>query len=98
MYNACKPVAGSKSFNLEGMALFKAGYCLGMVVAVAQELGMNCIFFKDKPFLPKAAVLSGSAAALTQAFVNYARDNPQDWQDLPSDGLSRAFQQYFPCK
>ena len=98
MYNACKPIAGSQSFNLQGKALFQAGYCLGMIEAVTKRLGMDCIFDKDKPWVPKADVFYVRGPALTQAFVNYARDNPQEWENPPLGVLTRAFRQYFPCK
>lgn len=96
MYNACKPIAGTQSFSLQGVELFNAGYCLGMIVSVANELGMNCLLKKDHTSF-RADIYSVSRSALTQAFVNYARDNPQDWQNPPFSGLVAAFRHYFPC-
>mgnify|MGYP000489433604 len=69
MYSACKPIAGSQSFSLQGVELFNAGYCLGMIVSVANELGMNCLLKMDHPS-SRADIYSVSRSALTQAFVN----------------------------
>ena len=98
LYNACKPIAGNQSFTLQDMALFGAGYCLGMIEAWQSNLGTNCLFGYEDNVLRQADVKYASLSALTQAFVNYARNNPQDWQTAHVVGLSRAFQQYFPCK
>lgn len=96
LYTACLKVEGNKSMYGEDM--FYGGYCLGIIEAHKSELERNCIFYKDDPYATKAAVSSASLTALVQAFVNYAKNNPQDWQMLHLGGLSRAFQQYFPCK
>ena len=98
MYNACKPIAGTQSFSLQGVELFNAGYCLGIIEAWQSNLGTNCLLGYEDNAWGQADVKFASPSALTQAFVNYARNNPQDWQTAHLVGLSRAFQQYFPCK
>lgn len=97
-YNACKPVAGTQSFTLQGQALFRAGYCLGMIEALQFNLGTNCLFGYEDKILRQADVKYRSLSALAQAFVNYARDNPQDWQLTGVAGMTKAFEEYFPCK
>ena len=97
LYSACLPIAGRNSFNLSDMPLFNAGYCLGITHARSSEMGMNC-WAEDKDHPLRAATLGVSPAALIQAFVNYARDNPQDWGMPMLGGLAQAFKLYFPCR
>jgi len=95
LYAACLKTENNKT--MYGEDLFYGGYCLGLINAWQFNLGRNCIFQKDDPIVSKADLVNVSMQALVQAFINYARDNPQDWSLLALGGLSRAFQQYFPC-
>jgi hypothetical protein len=96
LYTACLKVEGNKSMYGEDM--FYGGYCLGVIQGWHWDLAMNCILERDNPLRSKAAVHGVSLIALTQAFINYAKDNPQDWNDLAFGGLTLAFKKYFPCK
>jgi Mn2+/Fe2+ NRAMP family transporter len=96
LYSACEPIAGRQSFTLSDMALFNAGYCMGVIHTKASEMGLNCIFQEESHPL-RARTGGVSTAALIQAFVNYARDNPQEWEGYMFGGVAAAFKKYFPC-
>lgn len=95
LYTACLKVEGNKPMYGEDM--FYGGYCLGIIQGWRRELEMNCVFERNNPLVNKADVLDASPIALAQAFINYAKDNPQAWDRPGLGGLTAAFQEYFPC-
>ena len=98
LYAACLPLEGKQNFSLSGAELFNAGFCLGSIHARASELTMRCMFEPDAPPGLRAWAESQSVAAQVQAFINYARNNPQEWEMPLLGGLATAFSKYFPCE
>ena len=96
LYTACLKVEGNKF--MDGEDMFYGGYCMGVITAWRWNLAMNCVFEADNPFASKADVRDASLMALAQAFINYAKDNPQDWDKSQIGGLTLAFEKYFPCE
>ena len=95
LYTACLKVEGNKTMYDED--LFYGGYCMGVIQGWRWDLAMNCMFEPANPLISRADVRDVSLLALAQAFINYAKENPQDW-DMPHlGGLTKAFEKYFPC-
>ena len=97
LYAACLPLEGKQNFNLSGAELFNAGYCLGAIHARAHELLMRCMFEPDAMPMLRSRAADQPVPAQVQAFINYARNNPQEWGDPLLAGLAKAFFKYFPC-
>ena len=97
LYAACLPLEGKQNFNLSGAELFNAGYCLGAIHARAHELLMRCMFEPDAMPMLRSRAADQPVPAQVQAFINYARNNPQEWRDPSLGGLAKAFSKYFPC-
>ena len=98
MYENCKTLMALTDKTRKGSGLgvqdyFKAGRCMGAIETMYITMHLNCINGVGFPSSAEIASLS----ALTQAFVNYARDNPQEWQDASPFGIGRAAAEYFPC-
>ena len=97
LYAACLPLEGKQNFNLSGAELFNAGYCLGAIHFRAHELLMRCMFEPDAMPMLRSRAADQPVPAQVQAFINYARNNPQEWRDPSLGGLAKAFSKYFPC-
>ena len=98
LYSACKPIAGQTSINLADAELFLAGLCLGTVTAIQHQTTFNCLFGTFNSSDRRADASEASYTAAVQAFVNYAKDRPQEWNKLGSDVVADALAEYFPCK
>ena len=74
---------------------FSAGLCLGRIEAIMIALYFNCegggIGYGSN------ALKTSTSVAVRQAFLNYARDNPQTWEEPSYLGMSKAMAEYFPC-
>ena len=99
LYAACLPLEGKhNNVTLSGADLFNAGFCMGSIHARVSELGMRCIFEPNASDGVRSEAVDQSKAAQVQAFINYARNNPQEWGMPLLGGLAKAFTTYFPCK
>ena len=98
LYAACLPLEGKQNFNLSGAELFNAGFCLGAIEARSMELRMRCMFEPDAMPMLRSRAADQPVPAQVQAFINYARNNPQEWGDPLLGGLAKAFSKYFPCE
>ena len=98
LYAACLPLEGKQNLNLSGAELFNAGYCLGAIHARAHELLVRCVFEPDEMPMLRSRAADQPVPAQVQAFINYARNNPQEWGDPLLAGLAKAFFKYFPCE
>jgi len=98
LYAACLPLEGKQNFNLSGAALFNAGFCLGAIEARSMELRMRCMFEPHAMPMLRSRAADQPVPAQVQAFINYARNNPQEWGDPLLGGLAKAFSKYFPCE
>ena len=96
MYDNCKAyLAISDGIRKLGVDdIYKAGRCGGYIEAMMVTLHFNCTRGDS---VRSNALTVTSPNALVQAFVNYARDNPQEWQDPSYFGIGRAAAEYFPC-
>jgi hypothetical protein len=94
MYDNCKAFMALRE-AVSDMEILKAGRCMGAIEAMYITMHLNC---ENGVGFPSSNALNvTSPNALAQAFVNYARDNPQEWQDLGYFGIGRAAEEYFPC-
>ena len=98
LYAACLPLEGKQNFTLSGPELFNAGFCLGSIHARAYELVSRCLFEPDAAPILRSWAAEQSVSAQVQSFINYARNNPQDWEGPLLGGLAKAFSKYFPCE
>jgi len=99
LYAACLPLEGKqKNFSLSGPELFNAGFCLGSIHARAHELRWRCWFEPNASNDLRSNAADASVEAQVQAFINYARNNPQEWKVALVSGLAAAFTTYFPCE
>ncbi len=74
------------------------GTCFGMARGVGSMLAYACSS-KEEGYLPLyAAGVPHSNEALVQAFVNWARENPDMWQEDASDGLLLSTMITWPCE
>ena len=99
MYDNCKAYLAISEKNIKlGILgvddIYKAGRCGGYIEAMMVTLHFNCTRGDS---VRSNALTVTSPTALVQAFVNYARDNPQEWQDPSYFGIGRAAAEYFPC-
>ena len=96
MYDDCKAylAISDKTIKLGIDDYYRAGRCGGAIQAMMVAMHFNC---KRGVSVRSNALTVTSPAALAQAFVNYARDNPQEWQDPSYFGIGRAAAEYFPC-
>ena len=97
LYAACLTLEGKQNANLSGSELFNAGFCLGAIEARSMELRMRCMFEPDAMPMLRSRAADQPVPAQVQAFINYARNNPQEWGDPLLGGLAKAFFKYFPC-
>lgn len=76
-----------------------AQYCLGVMLGTMQLMSFNCSAneagFSTPPLLQ--AEMPPNTGAAAQAFVNWARENPQAWGDLFISGAILAIRDAFPC-
>ena len=81
--------------GLNDLDSFNAGLCLGKIEAMMVGLHFNCegggIGYASN------ALETSTSIAVRQAFLNYARDNPQTWEEPSYLGMSKAMAEYFPC-
>lgn len=78
---------------------YDAGFCLGVISGVGSMLSINCEAIRrglSGPDLPASSPASTVGAA-TQAFINWARDNPQKWGEDHTTGAILALLEAFPC-
>ena len=97
LYAACLTLEGKQNANLSGSELFNAGFCLGAIEARSMELRMRCMFEPDAMPMLRSRAADQPVPAQVQVFINYARNNPQEWRDPSLGGLAKAFSKYFPC-
>ena len=79
--------------NATGSRIFQ-GYCMGVVRAVIELAELNCALGQE----PAAVTGGHSTGAAIQAFVNWARANPSDWELSPVMGVMIAVRSTFPCE
>ena len=96
MYDNCKAyiAISDEPRKLVFDDFYKAGTCIGAIHAMMVTMHFNC---EGGDGVRSNALTVTSPYALVQAFVNYARDNPQDWQDPSYYGIATAADEYFPC-
>ena len=96
-YLSCKKYEAIQDNKLEpnNIDSFSAGLCLGKIEAMMVGLHFNCegggIGYASN------ALETSTSIAVRQAFLNYARDNPQTWEEPSYLGMSKAMAEYFPC-
>lgn len=97
MYDNCKSLDAvrDETRKLGVDDYFKAGRCMGAIEAILVALHFNC---KHGVSVRSKALAEASPFAFQQAFMNYARDNPQEWETPSYFGLGQAAEEYFPCK
>jgi hypothetical protein len=83
--------------TLQQVAL--ANFCLGMTDGVARIMTLNCFSVKDgaKPEAYLSADPPPSTRAAVQAFLNWAKENPQEWGEEFNVGLMQSMYLTFPC-
>ena len=97
VYTACKLVEGKTNFTLYGQDLFLAGQCMGSVMSVAHLVAWQCAFGSSNYGNYRANLTNASPLAMVQAFINYAKERPQDWDNLAAISIAEALENYFPC-
>jgi len=84
--------ADNKTFN-------DASFCLGLMLGTMQLMSFNCSAieagFSTPPQL--RAEMPPSTGAAAQAFVNWAKENPQAWDNHFVSGAIHAIREAFPC-
>ncbi|WP_417699852.1 Rap1a/Tai family immunity protein [Pseudophaeobacter sp.] len=93
-YNACQ-LAAAQNWERGSSSL-----CLGLIIGVSGMAMMNCQTARSgaAPSDILSAEGGHSYAATTQAFLNWARDNPQNWEWPAANGVAVALSRTFPCK
>ena len=81
--------------GLNDLDFFNAGICLGKIEAMMVALYFNCE--RGVIGTRSNALTTSTSVAVRQAFLNYARDNPQTWEEPSYLGMSKAMAEYFPC-
>lgn len=85
----------------EGRTPVRPGwYCVGLVDGVVVGLNLHC---QSKSYgnAPEQSLLIGdvpSTGAAMQAFVNWARNNPGQWDMSPNFAMMTALTSAFPCR
>ena len=74
--------------------------CISRLWGVGQVMIFNCQSEEAGYRVPEDLKMSGniSHGAARQAFINYMRDNPQDWGLHWAQVASFALSQTFPCE
>lgn len=75
---------------------FLSGLCLGRLQGITTVMNYNCQ--NGGPPHLSANTDGVSFGAFQQAFLNWARDNPQQWSIPWSHGLMVSIGETFPCK
>lgn len=82
---------------------YEAYFCMGQAIGAGGITYLNCQSSRSEtaPALPHPRLSSNlvnvSNAAKVQAFVNWARANPQHWGLSAEFGISFALSDTFPC-
>lgn len=76
-----------------------AFYCLGMVAGAHEVLRLNCnsVEYESNPTPSLRSGPIPTIGAGAQAFVNWARDHPQNWSTPQVWGMTMALTEAFPC-
>ena len=77
------------------------GFCIGVMAGVQGSLTLGCMAMRMGQSVPKALAADVNYVgreALTQAFVNYAREHPEEWSDGFSATLILALAGKWPCE
>ena len=75
------------------------GYCTGTIYGMGVVMTINCQERRGDG-APRFMTMQTfpSAGAGTQAFVNWARNNPNEWQSRFSWGIANALSETWPCQ
>ena len=93
---ACEAAATPRSIN-SADDQYEAALCMGSVRGVGVMLAYNCSS-KEEGYLPLyQADVPPSLGAAIQAYVNWARENPDMWGEQSQDGIILALMETFPC-
>ena len=86
--------------DCEAVGTQRATYCLGLVSGIGWILRLNCdsreVGWKPNPMLSAGGAPTLGAAK--QAFMNWARANPQEWSTDAVAGVVLALREAFPCQ
>ena len=76
-----------------------ASHCLGVTDGVARIMTLNCFSAGDgaKPEVYLSAEPPPSTKAAVRAFLNWADDNPQEWDEKFNEGVMQSMALTFPC-
>lgn len=78
-------------------AIHDAGRCLGFMRGLGVMLAYNCSS-KEMGYSPfYQAAVPPALGAVIQAYVNWARANPEMWGEQAQDGALLAIMDTFPC-
>ena len=90
-----------EGYLVDGPKDVMAAYCLGAVTGIHAVMQINCEISRNlpapRPPLP-AADGAGIAEARLQAFVNWARNNPTEWETDFRVGVMKATSETWPCQ
>lgn len=74
--------------------------CFGYLTGVKDALIINCASFSSG-HSPNRGMTSGAfnvgGSAVQQAFINWARNNPQHWNEVAYVGARSALVETWPC-
>ncbi len=71
-------------------------YCLGMIAGLVYMFAVNQqTDARFKACIPKSGITGGQ---ITQEFLNWADDNPKEWQRDGVWGMATVIRETWPCK
>lgn len=84
--------------GLSGQQSWMVGFCVGTVSGVSAILTVNCV--TDAPSMPPHLKMEPGPTneAKLQAFVNWARANPDNWDYDFATGVVAALSGVWPCQ
>ena len=99
MLPACTAATTMDRYTDHGTTEIEVGFCLGLMLGTMQLMSFNCSAiesgFSTPPLL--RAEMPPTSAAAAQAFVTWAKENPQAWGDVFVSGAINALREAFPC-
>ncbi|MBY4893138.1 hypothetical protein KUL25_10215 [Rhodobacteraceae bacterium N5(2021)] len=77
-----------------------AGFCIGFITGVWQMMAVNCLNPEPRAALPVELQAGDipSWRASVQAFLNWAEDHPEQWDETFFMGTLLALSSTFPCE
>ena len=72
-------------------------FCAGVVSGIQSVMSLNSQFVGEDDMPRLCQPLTATPGQFIQIFLNWAKDNPKQWQEDGKIAMMVAFQETFPC-